>query len=586
MKAFTFLIGCLFGAASACAWIDYSDNVPKQEPAFGKEFAGFALKIYTEKVEFEQEQPVEVTIEIRNSNPRSTLLPQEADEGRRYALYVVLADKSGNSLFSRNLLDNVTDNFVAQGRIPPGASTVLAQVPFDSLTVAKVEEYEHGIPYFDPKKRGVSAGGLSPQLFTLKAVLLSAEAETRPDFVVASDLWRILLLPKSVDRMTADEKSSKMKRYLDKMAEGAYGGIGVSSQLAAFGDDAVEPLIEMAERTGEEGAVRESRIWAIVTLCNTGSKRAEDYIVKRLQDPVSFGDLAFLAWHSQGFHSKHVTDTLSRLCEDIATGKPLPWEKKHGPKSRTHGRGCLEFAFKHFAAIRRSITDDTAAGVVAMGDPKIASFGLAAWKPADPQAAVRVIKPLFLQQGVHGNLKKAALNVLADALVTRGFPAYDREKNVNEQWLQAALWLSRNSELTAPQLRACLRGLVFDVRKENSETQEILIAALRSQAGPSFPVPKGPIVLPDHWVATWRWALHDTETDPREAAAFLCNQMRTREAIPDVVRIALLLELKHFVGDPFPLKATTAKDVDLETDWPTCGQWLVENGYFGKNESQ
>jgi hypothetical protein len=58
--------------------------------------------------------------------------------------------------------------------------------------------------------------------------------------------------------------------------------------------------------------------------------------------------------------------------------------------------------------------------------------------------------------------------------------------------------------------------------------------------------------------------------------------MRTREAIPDVVRKALLLELADRLGDAFPLKAKTAADIDLETDWPTCGQWLVEHGFFGK----
>ena len=572
----------LLGTLTAHAWIDYSDNVPEQEPTFGKEFAGFALKIYTEKVEFEQEEAVKVFVEIKNGNPRTTLMPEEqAGEDRRFALYVVLGDKNGNSQFSRNLLDSLPDNFIAEGRIPPNAGTVLARVPFDTMRVSKVEEYRDGLPYFGPKKSGNLAGRLSPQLFTLKAVLLSVEGEKRPDFVVASELWRILLRPKSVDRMTAAEKQSKMKQYLAKMSEGAYGGIGVSSQLAAFGDEAVDDLIKMAERKGE-GAVRESRIWAIVTLCNTGSERAEAYVLEKLKNPVDFGDLAFLAWHSQGFHSDRVTSVLSTFCEDAATGRPMPWEKTHGPESRAHGRGCLEFGFKHFINIRHSISDETAAGVVRMGDPKIASFGLSAWRPTDPDVTVRVVKPLFTKPAVHGNLKKATLTVLSQGLITEGFPEYDRESGVNEQWLRAMLWFGRKEILTAEQLAEALRWLVLDVRKENVALQEQLISALRSQLEGRSPVPDGRIVLPDHWVATWRWALHAGPLEKDWAVKFLCNQMRTREAIPDVVRKGLLLELRQYLGKDFPLKARTEKEIDLETDWPTCGQWLVDNGYFGK----
>jgi len=582
MKIGMMVCAWIVGSATAFAWIDYSDKVPRQAPAFGKEFAGFTLKIYSEKVEFEQEEPVRITIEIHNGTPRTTLLPQKDDaKGRRYALYLVLANKDGATLFSRNLLEKTADDFVAAGRIPPNAGTILLRVPFDSLRFARIEKYEYGMPYFDPKKPGVPSGALTPQLYTLKAILLSAKEKTRPDFVVASELWRILLLPKSVDRMTPAEKVAKMKKYLAKMSEGAYGGMGVSSQLAAFGDEVVAPLIEMADKKGGK-EVRESRIWAIVTLCNTGSTKAEEYIIERFSDPVDFGDLAFLAWHSQGFHSKRVTAALSRLCEDVATGKPMPWEKTHGPESRAQGRAILEFAFKHFISIHHSITDKTAAGVIKLGDPKIAAFGLAAWKPGSPEVAIAVVKPLFLQRQVHGNLKKAVLNVLFQALGPAGFPKLDRKGNVNEQWLQAALWLGRKGKLTPAEVQDCLRNLVFAVRKENTDLQKKLIAALRGQFGKSFPVPRGRIVLPDHWVKTWRWALRTGKVGKKEAVAFLCAQMRTREAIPAVVRTALLLELRHFLGAAFPLKAKSAGAVNLETDWPTCGQWLVDHGYFGK----
>jgi hypothetical protein len=86
----------------------------------------------------------------------------------------------------------------------------------------------------------------------------------------------------------------------------------------------------------------------------------------------------------------------------------------------------------------------------------------------------------------------------------------------------------------------------------------------------------------DDWVKTWRWAIHDAKLPNDEAVAFLCQQMRTRDEIPDAVRLGLLLELKQALGDKFPLKAAKASDIVLDDDWPTCGQWLVENGYFGK----
>lgn len=242
----------------------------------------------------------------------------------------------------------------------------------------------------------------------------------------------------------------------------------------------------------------------------------------------------------------------------------------------------LEFAFKHFIAIHHSITDKTAAGVVAMNDPKIAAFGLMAWTPSSPAAALAAIKPLFRRRRVHGNLKKAALKVLFQALRADGFPKPERDGNVNEQWLHAALWLGRAGKLSRADVQACLRNLVFDMRKENAAGQKELIAALRSQYGTAFPVPRGPVVLPDHWVATWRWALRQAKVPKAEAVQFLCAQMRTREAIPDGVRTALLLELARYLGAAFPLKAKTAKEIDLETDWPTCGRWLVAHGYFGK----
>ena len=47
-----------------------------------------------------------------------------------------------------------------------------------------------------------------------------------------------------------------------------------------------------------------------------------------------------------------------------------------------------------------------------------------------------------------------------------------------------------------------------------------------------------------------------------------------------VVQVPLLVELRALLGAQFPLPAGEAFDVDEA--WPTCGNWLVRNGYFGQ----
>ncbi len=572
-----FLAGVL--AALSLGWIDYDDKVEKSKPEFGKVFEGFALRIHTKRVEFEQDEAEELTIEIRNDNERASLLPGEQDPERTYALYLVIADKNGTSRFSRNLLEKFALDSVAKGRIPPKARSTLLTLEFNHVAVARVDEFLHGMPNFGEQTRFVSTADLVPRIYTLKVILLSAKPDKRPDFAVASDVWRILLKPKSGDRMAVDEKTRNMQKWLRKMGEGAFGGVNVSSQLAALGEMAVDPLIEMADRPGG-GPVGESRIWAIVTLCNIKSKKAEDYILRRIRDPVAFGDLAFLVWHSQGFHSQRVRETLRTFCEDAATGKPMPWEKKHGPGSRRHAKGSLEFAFKHFISIKRSITDATAEGVLAMDDPKIASFGLAAWQPSGPDAALRVLTPMFDGRRVHGNLKKAALNRLSQALAGDGFPKYDRQANINQQWMAAALWLKRRGKLADKPFVDCLRTLVFDVRKESTAVQRELVKRLQEARIPAFPVRTPRTKLPNDWVQTWRWALRTSDLSKDEAIQYLCAKARTRDPIPDAVKTGMLLELKRIIGSAFPLESTT--EVNLDEDWPTCGRWLVENGYFKK----
>ena len=259
-------LGLVLTSLCALSWIDYGDAVEREAPAFGKGYLGFQLKVFTEKVEFEQETPELVTVVLRNDTDRGSLLPaSRATADRRYALYLVLADRDGNSsLFSPDLFPLAAPALRKQA-LATHAETELLSVPFDSLEMARVTEYRDGMPYRGPGHALQKAGTLVPKIYTLKAVLLSNTDGKRPDFVVGSAVWRVMLLPKSAARMTEAELQAKMRRYLAKMTEGAYGGIAVSSQLSALGAPAVDPLIALAEKTGtglaKEPAerVRESR---------------------------------------------------------------------------------------------------------------------------------------------------------------------------------------------------------------------------------------------------------------------------------------------------------------------------------------
>lgn len=575
----------LFAAASciaaACmAWIDYDDKVVRKEPTFGKEFRGFALRLTTGKADFEQESGELVRLELQNTTS-GTVLVENPEEGRLYGLLIILADKGGGaSLVSQNLLPAAAENPLTTGKLGPQGTTELLRVRFDDVAFAAFAEYENGLPSVKPDAGRTPGSALVPQIYVMRAILYSAPAGKRPDVALASDSWPILLRPKSGDRMTAPERNGKMKRWLAKMSEGAYGGIGVSSQLAALGEPAVEPLIEMAEKSDPaKEAVRESRIWAIVTLCNTGSPRAEEYILRRLRDPVDFGDLAFLAWHSQAFHSTRVTEALRQMAEDAACDRPMPWEARRGADTRRHGRGMLEYAFKHMAGIGQSITDATAAGLVKIGDEKLLSFGLVAWKPSSGERALQTLLPVFARGPVHGNLKKAVLACLADAAAKDSFPAYEREADANRQWLAAAVWLHARQKLDSAALTTALRWLVLDVPRDQEEVQAELIATLSRVAGPGYPVRHPQTKLPEDWVATWRWALATADIRKADAIGFCTRMMRTRDDLPDAVRLGLLQELRRLIGSEFPL---SAGKVDLDQAWPECGTWLVQKGYFGK----
>ena len=576
-------------------WIDYDKAVKRGAPTYGKEFQGISLRIQTKNVEFEQDMGEEVLIHIKNTTDRTRLTMQEPGEGRRFALYIVVANEDGSSLFSRDLLEPVADNPIVKERIPPKASCELLRAKFNEVEVAAVEKYRDGLPYFEPKKKMTNAGWLTPRIYMIKAVLISSLPDKRPDFVAASEMWPILLRPKSPARMGEDEKTTKMAKYLAKMAEGAYGGVGVSSQLAAFGDDAVPALIEMAEKTGKgakdqavKDRVRESRIWAIVTLCNTKSKRAEDYILKRLQDPIAFGDLSFLAWHCQGFGSPWVTKAIRRQAEDIACGREMAWEKTHGRASRSSGMGALQYMCKHFISRKQSLTDETVAAAIGFTNAELTGYALMAWRPDSGEEALNTLLPMIRKGNVHPNLRKLVVAMLAKHHQKDGFPKYNRQATPEEQelaWLHAGLWLNRQRELTKAETIVFLRNFVLGVRKENAGTKRDLMLALRRFGqGAGYPVTTSRPDLVTDWVKTWRWAIHESKLPKKEAVVFLCQQMRTKEGVPDAVRRGLLIELKQALGKDFPLKAKTLAEVDPDADWVACGQWLVNKGYFGKKK--
>ncbi|MCK5805963.1 MAG: hypothetical protein KAI66_24240 [Lentisphaeria bacterium] len=593
MKRILVPLGTLFLCGSLFAWIDYDDKVENKQAKFGKDFEGCALQLYTDKVEFEQEMPEKVTVVLRSRNDRATLLPApRATKTRRYALYIVVADKNGTSLFSRNLLEGKSANPVLAGTLKPRASQVVISVPFDQLEVAGVDEYLDGMPFFDEKTRMRNAGKLVPHLYTLKAVLLSGEPEKRPDFAVASDLWQVILRPKSPARMTEAERQVKLKAWLATMSQGAVAGGRVSSQLASLGDTAVPALIKLSEKRAEAGmkpdvaqAVADSRIWAIVTLCNTRSRAAEDYIMKRLKDPLAFRELSFIVWHSQGFHSKRVTETLRAFAEDASNGRPMPWEKKHGRKSRGYGRGACEYVFKHFSSRGASVTDQTIVGCIARGDPKLTAFALAAWKPSSGEAALKVLKPLWTKADLHPNVRRASAHALARAMGGDGFPKYNSQADPDIQWIADTVWLYREKHLSPQETLDGLRNTVFQVRKENDKPKVLLMKILGKLARKSgYPVTGSTFDMPADWDRTWVWALRTSTIDKTAATQFLCRQMRTREALPAVTKRALLVELKRVIGDKFPLASTAA--ARKPEAWNICGQWLVDNGYFGADKKK
>ncbi len=568
-------------------WSNYSlgfisdkDSVTPPEAQFGKEFQGFSLKVSAEKAEFEQGMPVPVIGVLKNTGTRSSLLAGESavTAGRTYAFHLMLTDKEGAStLFSTNLLTE--GGAVLRDGVPPGRETVIVNVPFDGVDLGKVDEFLDGKPYFDPKSRLVKGADLTPRVYKLRAILLSAEPEKRPDFLIASKSWNILVRPKSAERMSPAEREEKLAHLLARLNAGGMGGMAVADQLAAFGEHAVDALIAVAQKRGgkDAQATMESRVWALAILCNTGSPRAEAFVEKCLLNPISPGDLNYLAWHSQRFRSDRITAVLHKRVRSIAAeARPPRPDSAPKPGKPAPEIGFLGWVFRHFSRIGETLDDDVALGCLALGEPKIASLALDLWKPTSAERAVTAVKPYFTTLGIHPNVKRAVLRLLATQFGDRGFPKLDMKGDVNLAWRLSAFWLAGKQQLTKDDLVTLLRNQIIFARTDEARLQLVSLFQRLRPAG--YPATGRPVSLPGDWVKTWQWCLQTGSFTTEQATQFLCVQMMTREELPDAVKRALLVALKQQIGAAFPLKSTT--QVNLDEDWPTCGTWLVENGYF------
>lgn len=191
-----------------------------------------------------------------------------------------------------------------------------------------------------------------------------------------------------------------------------------------------------------------------------------------------------------------------------------------------------------------------------------------------------MLTPLFAKPDLHPNLRRPVLKILSDALADQGFPRYDRTADMDAQWHRAGLWLAAHDDRFRNQEVQFLRAEVFAVR--NEEVKRDVIAALRGILGKRFPVDTAVPTMPEDWVRTWRWALHAGPIDAKFAVQFLCRQMRGKAPPPDVVRRALLEELRTFIGSSFPY--TPGQERDLDEAWAACGNWLIQKGYFGKQK--
>ena len=434
-------LGCLnvWGA------LDYGVSVKREPAEFGKPFAGISLKLETPHSEVELNSPEAITVTLKNDNPRPVLLPEGMPRDERvYALYVVCATAGGSSYFTPNLV-NAPDNPIAGGRLKSNGETVVLDTTLDRLQVVRVDSVDLAAADF-PGPNSMPTRELVPQVYALKAILLSRLPGKKPDFVVASNTCAVLLLPERGEHMSPEERQTRAAKYLAKLEEGAYGGNAVSSQLAALGETAVPQLIAIADRKGD-GHVRESRVWALATLCRTGSPKAVEYVLERLKHPVDLGDVPFLAWHSQGCANPAVEAQVLALVSGILKDEKLPWQDTFPEVDTGTKSAFLEFAFKHFRQTGQALSTELVGRCVTWPDPKPAAFGIELWKPADAETALRVLAPVFKQPNRHPNLKRVVLRQLEAACAAQGFPKMATADDIEAAWQRAAGWLKEKGYL-------------------------------------------------------------------------------------------------------------------------------------------
>lgn len=570
-------IACVYALVpGARAWIDYTDKVPAgPAPGFGKPFVGISLKLELGHAEFELGTPEPLRLRLRNDDPRSTLLPPGLPPGdRRYALHLILASQGGTSYFSRNLLADPAQA-PAGGQFASGSETVVWDGTFDQVGFAPVDKVALDRPDFPPAERLRPSDELTPELYVLSAVLLSQTGTKKPDFVVASAPWTVLLRPVRGERLAEAERQQRLAKYLARLREGAYGGMAVSSQLAALGEIGVAPLIELADRTGDE-KTRESRIWAIVTLCNTGSARAADYIRHRLQHPVDLRDLPFLAWHSLACRNPASETELLDLMRLVAAGQRLPWQDEHPDVSDGIKDDFIEFASKHFKYTGQSLPDEIVANCLKRTDPKSTSFALEAWRPASAESAITVLLPAFAPPCRHPNLKRLALRRLADAGVA-GVTAPGEGGDVAGAWYAAGCQFADAGKLAGEARVGFLRTQVLELR-----TPQLRADAVRrlATALPAFPVKPEAFATPEGWVQAWQWTIAQGGFRDEDIVRFLADEAARDAQLTPAEKTAILKELSRpGHKDTFPAKDGEAGEA-LDQEWPKLLHWLAEKKYL------
>lgn len=563
-------------ASPVSAWIDYGTSVERDTPAFGKAYRGVALKLETEKAEFELGTPEPVSLVLRNRDRIKLAAPETlttSKGARKTALYIVLATESGASYFTPDLGGRAHGKLSA-GILPQTVNSNLLTVPFDDLRFRRVETFRNGWPHVKKAHPVRASTDLTPQLYSMRAILLSGQQGKRPDFTVASNVWPVLLRPQQAASLSEKEKQRKLEGYLRDLKRGAYGGKRVASQLAALGETAVDPLIAVADQKGGKTTM-ESRVWALVALCNNPDPRSDAYVRKRLHEPTALGDLRFLAWHSQACRDPSVQKSLHRLVKKAACGPGTPWDKHFNEVPDHVVSGFLEFAFKQYTRTQSKVDDRIVSCCLARSTPKPAAYALAVWQPSGPDAVLRTLTPSWLKWGQAPNLKSAILRSLDKWCrpVTADMPAYRRGDSVERQWFETGLWLAESGRFTTPQKRVFLTVEVLTVRDPALKTR--VREAVRRTDWDTAP-PKIDTARTGAWTTLWRWALNRDVLTEEQAVLFLVSRMRREETLQPSDKRAILEELKvRLPAIPFDNGAR-----DINAAWAECGKWLVKQGYF------